>query len=325
MKIFLDGYSDRNLGDDLMLALAARGLDGHEIYTAPDMPAVQNALQTERKRGFDCYLKVIGSGFQIYDNMGIAYRLRDIVKERRYAPIRAVIGCNISVFINRAAQSAVRAHIRSFDFMTVRDSFSLDYIRKNAPHVRCEKYPDIVFSLPDEMIPSAENCGMLGISVMRGAPYASLAQTADRYVNETGKKTLLLCFDGGSEDDISSAMRVRDMSKRRDMIEIVKYETSYGMLEKMKSCAVILGMRFHSCVLAARMNIPFVPLAYSEKTDHMLSDIGFKAKIFRAESFDARGAFDAIMGAEPLNLDKSVFEDAKGHVKALNEFLDGYK
>ena len=49
MKIFLDGYSDRNLGDDLMLALAARGLDGHEIYTAPDMPAVQNALQTERE------------------------------------------------------------------------------------------------------------------------------------------------------------------------------------------------------------------------------------------------------------------------------------
>ena len=36
MKILLDGYIDSNLGDDLMLALAARGLADNELYTTSE-------------------------------------------------------------------------------------------------------------------------------------------------------------------------------------------------------------------------------------------------------------------------------------------------
>ena len=192
MKIFLDGYADRNLGDDLMLTLAAKGLSGHEIYTGMNMPDMENVRKTKVKSGFDCYLRVTGSGFQIYNNLGILYRLCDMARERRYAKTRAVIGCNISSFINSAAESAIRANLRQYDFITVRDSFSLDYIRKNIPSARCEKYPDIVFSIPDEMIPAAACENLLGISVTRGTDYTLLAETADRYINETGNGVLLL-------------------------------------------------------------------------------------------------------------------------------------
>ncbi len=322
MKIFLDGYFDRNLGDDLMLTLAARGLTSHEIYTAKNAPTLINAVKTDQKTGFDCYIKVTGSGFLIHNALGIAYRLRDIARETRLAPLRAVIGCNISPFINRAAESAIRAHIRRYDLITVRDTFSLDYVQKNAPRVRCEKYPDILFSLPADMLPTARSEGHLGISVIRAADLSALAETADRYAAATGKKTLLLCFDTGSEDDVSAAKRVRAMSKHKDALEIIKYETPRDILDAMKRCAVILGARFHSCVIAARMNIPFVPLAYSDKTDHMLSDIGFTGTILRADAFDAHAACTALTDAKPLNLPTGVFTAAEGHVNALNDFLE---
>lgn len=64
------------------------------------------AEYTEEKSGFDCYLKVTGSGFLIHNNKGIAYRMRDMYREKRYSKNRAVINCNISGFINRIARKS---------------------------------------------------------------------------------------------------------------------------------------------------------------------------------------------------------------------------
>lgn len=307
MRILLDGYFDRNLGDDLMLALAADGLKEHEVFT-------------DKTRRADVYLKVTGSGFFIHNNLGIAYRLRDMRREKKYAPIKAVIGCNIGKPLNSAAESVIKRQLKSYDFITVRDTYSQSYINK-LKGTKCEKYPDMVFSLPDNMIPDTACENLLGIAVHGSMNFEKTVRVADGYIEETGKSVLLLCFDTGLENDALSAESILEKSKYKDKIEIILYENIPDMLSQMKRCSVILGARLHSIVLAARMGIPFVTLSYSDKTINALREINYNSTIYPANAFDSEKALGEILNPARFELDKQIITDAQNHILKFNEFL----
>lgn len=312
MKILLDGYLDGNLGDDLMIILASQELRGHELFIKSDK--FENIAYTEKTSGFDCYLKVIGSGFLIHNNKGILYRLREMHAEKRYAPLRAVINCNISPFINKTVQRVVNRQLDSYDFATVRDSFSQAYV-KNSLH-----YPDMVFSLPDSMIPNTACENVLGIAVHSSMDAGTLAIVADRYITETGNKVLLLCFDSGIENDAKTAQEVYGSSKHKDKIEIIEYASVPDILSNMKRCSKILGIRMHSVILAARMGIAFVPVAYSDKLRHTLSDIGYNGEIYTPSS-EGEKLFEAVKAAKAFKLSECVTKSAKNHILQFNNFL----
>ena len=304
MKILLDGYFDHNLGDDLMLTLAAEGLKEHELYIPSKKINIDNVEYTEAKSGFDAYLKVIGSGFQIYNTLGIAYRLCEMHRESRYAPIKAVIGSNISPFKNKACEAVIKTHLSLFDFITVRDRFSHDYLERNLRNSKSHVYPDMVFSLPDNMIPEVKCENMLGVAVRNGISPIITARAVDGYIEETGNNVLILCFDTGIENDALAAEEVIKNSKYKNKLEIVLYENIPDMLAEMKRCSVILGARFHSIVLAARMGIPFTPLSRTSKMSQMLTDIGY-------------------VSGEPFNLPENISHLAAQHIETFKEYLKG--
>lgn len=321
VRILLDGYFDHNFGDDLMLTLAAKSLKEYELYVPDRKINLENADYTSQKTGFDAYLKVTGSGFQIYNNLGIAYRMRDMHRETRRAPMRAAVSCNISPFINRAARTAINMQLSSYDLITVRDSYSYEYIRQNVPNVRCGVYPDIVFSLPDSMIPDIKCENLLGVAVRAGADAQKIAAAIDGYTQKTGSGALLLCFDTGSENDAQAAERIKQNAKYADKIEIITYENITDMLANMRRCAVILSIRFHSIVLAARMGIPFVPFAYSDKTVNALTDLEFSGKIFRTDDFDAADVTQELLTVKRFLLPEDTAGKAKLHMEKFKELL----
>lgn len=310
MKILLDGYFDRNLGDDLMMKLCAEGLAGNEIYSKP------------RKTKADCYLKVIGSGFFLHNNLGMLYRMREMYREKRYAGMRAVLGCSLDKFRNGCAERLIRRQLAGYDFITVRDAFSYEYIKNNVPKVQCRLYPDMVFSLPDNMIPYAENEGALGISVHSSVSPVLLSDIADRYAEITGRKVILLCFDTGRENDGYTAQAVLSRMRNKDNAEIVQYTSVGDMLRNMKRCGVILGIRFHSIVLSARMGIPFVPAAYSDKTRRMLDGINYNGTVYGTD-FNCDEVLQSVLSPEPYKLNGSIIKSARGHVEAFKEFMGG--
>lgn len=321
MKILLDGYLDNNLGDDAMLLLAAEGLSEHELFTASADLKIDNVKYSEAKSGYDCYLKVIGSGFILDKMRWMLYRVRDMRAERKYSPKRAVINCNISGFKNKAAEKLTQCQLRGYDFITVRDSYSYEYIKKNIPNVHCEQYPDMVFSMPESMIPDVQSEEILGIAVHNRADCGALARVADGYIEETGKQVVLLCFDTGVENDVLAAERVYNAARYREMIKIVSYTSISDMILNMKRCEVILGIRFHSIILSARMNIPFVPMAYSDKTVNALKSIGYNNMIYPSYGFKTEDVLKSILGAKPYNLDRSIIEDARMHIIKFNEYI----
>lgn len=319
LRILLDGYIDSNFGDDLMLYIAANGLKEHRLYITSSKLDV--AEYTEDKSGFDGYLKVTGSGFLIHNNKGIVYRMRDMYCEKRYSKNSAVINCNISNFINKFSEKLIKKQISEYDFVTVRDEYSYKYITQNIPNVKCEKYPDMVLSLNDEMIPNVNNENALGISVHKSADVNMLAEVADRFVAETGRKVCLLCFNTGLEDDISVAENVYKIVKNKHMTEIIRYTDINSMLKNLKRCGVILGIRFHSVMLALRMGIPIVPMAYSDKTKNALNEIGYNSKIYDVNNFDTNEVLVSILNEEPYILDNSIIKSAENHIKRFDKYI----
>lgn len=321
MRILIDGYIDHNLGDDLMLMLAANELEEHELYTVSDKLNIENVSLTDKRSGFDCYLKVIGSGFFLHNKSGIPYRIREIWQECRYAEKRAVIGCSVNQFESRTEEILMKFHLSRYGLATVRDEYSQNFMKKLENKVCCKKYPDMVFSIPDNMIPDVKSEGLLGISVHNSVSPYELAKTADGYINKTGKGVMLLCFNTGMENDEAVAQTVLSEAENKSAIIIVRYTTVSEMLGNMKRCGCILGIRLHSIVLAARMGIPFVPVAYEYKTKGVMSDIGYTEKIFDTQ-FKSKEALDRILKAKPYNLSRDVTELAKHHILSFKEYLE---
>ncbi len=321
MKIFLDGYFDKNLGDDLMMTLAARSLTEHELYSPVGATEIENVRQTDEKKGFDWILRVIGSGFLIRNNSDVLYRVREILRDTRRARRRAVIGCNIDSFPNALIERVIGEDIKRYDYISVRDSFSQLYIQKNILHTRCERYPDMVFSLPDGMLPSVRRENILGISVREGMDCLGAARAADAYSDAVGADVLLMCFDTGGENDEAAANIIYSLSKRKKKFDIVKYDNISNMLKNLGRCSVILGVRLHACVLAARMNIPFVPAVYSEKTRRALSYAGYAGEYADASSLDSARILRKLIDAPPPDFSYDVFTAAKGHIEGFKKYI----
>ncbi|MDO4563540.1 MAG: polysaccharide pyruvyl transferase family protein [Clostridia bacterium] len=341
MNILLQGYFDRNFGDDMMMRIVMERLKDYNFYAEVSRSELLQPFEdinnfnrgTSVPRYFDACLRVTGSGFLIRSTSGTFYTLSRIHRmshEKRMFGVRAVIGCNVGPFKNSFAQRVSMHEIRKYDFITVRDNASAEIL--NANHVKWQQgvYPDIVFSLENGKIPpKSGDC--LGISAYRrintdNMPlYRTLAATADDYIERTGKKVLLFAFDVEDENDLCAAHTIQQLCRRADKTEIVCHHGS-AILDGFARCSKIVAIRFHSAVLALRMGIPLVPVTYSAKTDNVLSDLGCDKPSFSVNSVDAEALIETLKTADtPFKLPESLIARANGHVDSFRTFLEGVK
>lgn len=93
------------------------------------------------------------------------------------------------------------------------------------------------------------------------------------------------------------------------------------MLKNIKRCRAILGIRFHSTILALRMGIPVVPIAYSDKTKNALDEIGYSGKIYDVNNIDTDEVLRSILNAVPYKLDNNIIKSAENHIKRFDEYI----
>ncbi|HZK42167.1 MAG TPA: polysaccharide pyruvyl transferase family protein, partial [Clostridia bacterium] len=144
---------------------------------------------------------------------------------------------------------------------------------------------DIVYNLPADLLRNPKERTGLGISCYRSIRpgeinyqnYQALAALADRYVQETGKKVFLFSFDSEGENDLAAAHHILNLSREKDMIEIIPYlgDDAY-FLDRFSRCERLIAIRFHSAILADICQIPFLPVAYSNKMFNLMEDRGFQ-------------------------------------------------
>jgi polysaccharide pyruvyl transferase WcaK-like protein len=324
MNILLDGYFDNNLGDDLMLDLASKSLQGHKIYMNENAVSDIEHLPFSQDCDIDVKLTVTGSGFLVRNNKAVLYRIRDVLADNRKCK-KAVLSCNISRFPNRFAEKVILKQLSLLDFITVRDMYSYDYIKNKLPNLKCEYYPDIVFAMPKSMIAERKNEGALGISAYNRFGGNSMendlefARFADEFVKKTGCKVLLFAMDTGLENDLKTAKAIKGMMKYSDYAEIIEHK---DILQNIKRCDKVIGIRFHSIVLALLADVSVIPIAYSEKTRNMLNDLNFDDTIFDLDKIDFDLLREKVFSQNnKFILDENIPEKAAMHMKRFREIF----
>lgn len=327
MAVRIDGYFDRNFGDDYMIKTTLEHLPEVKfvIENSDGVPEMLRRLDNvtisdeETKKN----LRVTGSGFMINGPGAFITELLWLIKGRKEPSW--CIGCNIEPFKNPFFEAVIKKKLQKYSLITTRDKKSYKWLKKNCKKARVEYFPDIVFAAD---IKSPHQKGdKLGISVMNlGFPekyesyYASLARAADYYMETTGKGVLLLAFDSGKENDKAACSYVQSLMKNKDA-QIVVHGSENEIINAYSECGKIIGTRFHSAVLALKMGVDLYPVIYRHKMSNLLADIGFFGKKSSVEMPDLKGMEEFLEKGCGYTLSAEYADKAKGHFDVLKELL----
>ncbi len=337
MNIILDGYFDRNFGDDVMMRIVVHHLSDHCFYINQERKElllpfinVPNIFLYDKNIDIHAKLYVIGSGYMINGKTSLCMELLDFLKHlfRKNQLPTASICCNIGPFVNGAAKFLIVQKLKRNKLVTVRETFSLEFMKKNCRKVPSYSYPDIIFAMPDEWLPKKSGEGCLGISAYRRAGrnnlsfYKKMAQIADDYIDKTGKKVLLFAFDIENENDTAAAISIKALCRNQNNVELVFHnDDGSNIINNFARCEKIVSVRFHSSILAIKMGIPFVPIIYSGKTRNVLTDLKYHAKQFDMEDFEADDINRELKNAVIFIPEEKVSENAKNHSIIFDEMM----
>lgn len=305
MKIVLNAYLDNNIGDDLMISLFASYFSQHDIYLCVDNNIVKKPFEGINNINFfrseelvtilndtDLHVTIGGSLFTLTNYKTWIYfykriKLSRILKRKNIKS--AIIGCNLGPFDKRnVGFFLAKEEMWTKDLITVRDKESFNKLSGKLKNINLHHYPDIVFNMENNQEKKAKT-NILGISVYRSLSnnidnwqtYESLAKIADSYIEETKGKVKLLAFDCERENDLIGAYYIKKLSKYPENVEIIPYLSNIDkFLVEFSTCDMIIAIRFHSAVLAGVYNIPFIPIAYSNKMKNLITDNKKESKVY---------------------------------------------
>ncbi|MFA7637571.1 MAG: polysaccharide pyruvyl transferase family protein [Monoglobales bacterium] len=343
MNILIEGYLDRNFGDDVMIRIVACQLSDCKFFIKERKKEMllpfagdSNIYDWDDNQDIkiDLVLRIIGSGFMITSKSGMYYCVLNILsklKLKKKGLPMAVIGCNVGPFSGGFAKWLTGVEMRLYDLFTVRESFSYNFISKRVRKKPVYCFPDIVFSLPDEWLPPNTGEGCLGISSYRMqccsnlSYYTKIAEIADEYIEKQGKKVLLFAFDVEGENDLAAAYTIKSMCRSKDMVEIIPHDDDgSNIINNMARCSFFVPIRLHSCIMSIKMGIPFTPIIYSKKTDLILDDLGYGQDRFYISNFETKDVIKALSGSKVFEVGGEVFENAKKHSETIKrEFVKG--
>lgn len=299
MNIMIDAYLDNNLGDDLMIRYFASYFHMHNIYIVETREEIRKSFEdipniyfcsernySDTKVNFQLHVTIGGSMF-ILDEPKKWIRFRHRIKNARALRHKtipsATIGSNLGPFDKQnIGLRLARWELKNKNLITVRDTKSYELLQNDFKRMKISLkfFPDIVFSRIREK--KSPTYG-LGISVYRSLDpeidniqnYTELAMIANNFIRETGKKVALFAFDSENENDLVAAHKVQELITERDKVDIIPYlGQPEHFIEKFLKCEKIIGIRFHSSVLALVSGIPLYAIAYSNKTQNLMSDLG---------------------------------------------------
>ncbi|NLW53367.1 MAG: polysaccharide pyruvyl transferase family protein [Clostridiaceae bacterium] len=304
MNIVLDAYLDNNLGDDLMIKILVKHFPQHEFFLYSNSSAVKNTFHgienitvkriAERKLDFkkaDAYVTIGGSRFQLVSlkqKFWRLNRLKQLSRLKRQKIKIATIGSNFGPFSGKFAVKLAEWELRKNDLVTVRDKEAADFLHQFKNVDNYHLADDIVYNLDSIYSRNYPQKSGLGISAYRSirAPeynfenYKYLAALADQYIRKTRKTVKLFAFDSENENDVVAALHIYDLAEEKDSYEIIPYlGAEEHFLQEFEACERIVAIRFHSAVLADIFEIPFLPVAYSNKMSNFLNDRGYAGPV----------------------------------------------
>ena len=361
-KVFLYAYDKQNLGDDLFVhTIVKRYLDvqfciwsGWEnrktFQSLPNLKVVDkdgalirtlNWLRpslVSRYRAWleNCCQAVVyigGSIFMEYENW------EQILTWWKYEAINRpfyIIGANFGPYKSEGYRNKLADIFQDAKDVCFRDRYSYEKFCE-IPTVRCA--PDILFSYPMPKVPIVEK--QLFISPIdcasRGEGENSLSAYTEHYIStlsgllkrylRDGYRLVLASFCNAEGDDHAIEQLLSAMSLGQDdpRVKILSYDGTNveEMTSVIAESGYVIATRFHAAILALAAGRPVFPIVYSDKTIHVLEDIGFTGKSADLRNMEPISYADSRANLDvPQMIDTvSLAEKAQKHFTILDHRL----
>jgi len=310
MKLLLNGYFYRNLGDDLFFHIIANRYPNHQFYAmihgdhADAYKGVSNvkvlpqtkllrgldkvlfklspsmSLYAQKGKKMDASILIGGSMFiEMYDDGYDLKRLRAMPQNRKGLYI---MGINFGPHKTQGYLDACREYLATATDVCFRDATSYGLF-SDLPNTRCGS--DIVFGIEAICPRAEEKRNVCVISVMDFganpalAPYEAdyLAFVTDmiRHQHAQGREVELVSFCAW-EGDERAMEKILARCDDPDKVRLLKYDGQNWrqVCRHISSAACMVASRFHSVVLGLAWGVPTLAISYSNKTVQLLKDMG---------------------------------------------------
>jgi polysaccharide pyruvyl transferase WcaK-like protein len=177
----------------------------------------------------------------------------------------------------------VRRFCNGVDRATVRDERSLRLLQPLLRKTPVERTADPVFlyDLPEEPADlSAEGLGPESgdyavVSVRKAASFRDgtslVARAVDRLARRHGVRSAFLPLGGAADAAVSTDV-IRACSSAPVLLPECSLAKAAAVL---RGARVVIGMRLHALILAARYGVPFLAIAYDPKVTALCEELGY--------------------------------------------------
>lgn len=361
-RFFLYAYDKQNLGDDLFIHTITKRYPDVQFYIWSDrgnrktfqaLPnlkvldkdgALSRALNWMRPSLVPRYrawlenrcqavVYIGGSIFMEYENWEqILSWWKYEAKNRPFY----IMGANFGPYKTEGFRNKLAEIFHDAKDVCFRDRYSFEKFR-DVPTVRCA--PDILFSFPMPKVPvvkkqlliSPIDCasrseGENSLSAYNEYYISTLSGLLKSYLSD-GYRLIFasFCKEEGDDRAIEKILSAMSLGQDDSRVEILSYNGTNveKMTEAIAESEYVIATRFHAAILAVAAGRPIFPIVYSDKTIHVLNDIGFQ------------GNYADLRSMEPIsymfsraNLDSpqmiginSLAEKAQGHFAKLDDFI----
>ena len=314
-KAFLYAYDRQNLGDDLFVHAITRRYPDVQFYMWSDRKNQQtfrclpNLKVLDKDSRFvhllhklrpslvaryrsiiesrcDAVVYIGGSIFMEYPNWKTICTWWEWTAKNR--PFY-VLGANFGPWHTEAYRAKMEEIFRDCRDVCFRDEYSAGLF---PGVVRCA--PDILYSYPmpkvlvkeDQVFVSVINCAgrdeSHNLNEHDNRYVTNMAALLGQLLNE-GKKIVLasFCKEEGDEEGIQKILEA--MGCNQDTrIQVLRYDGTNveELTQAIAESGGVIGTRFHATILAMAAGRPVLPIIYSDKTKHVLEDLGFTGTMY---------------------------------------------
>lgn len=299
MRVLLSGYYGfGNLGDEALLEVIVKQLRARfpawELEVLSASPEQTSALLDvaatprwnmsdvrEAIRRADVVLSGGGGLLQSSTSLRSVVYYAGILREAIRLKRKTMIFAQSIGPLDSLGKFVVRSLCKGVTCATVRDGRSKVLLRQLLPGTPVEQTADPVF-LYDLDVEEAD----LAREGLDGTPYAifsvrkigalkegvaMLARAADRLAEKHGVRVAFLPLGGASDAEVSTTV-IRACKSAPMLLPECSLERAAAII---RGARVVVGMRLHALIFAARFGVPFLAIPYDPKVASLLDDLAY--------------------------------------------------
>lgn len=185
--------------------------------------------------------------------------------------------------LDMLGRKTVTEFCRGVPLATVRDARSQALLQKLLPETRVELTADPVFLYEpgEDADPTFANSlgtddGPLALVSVRKSSRSDVvaervALAVDRLWDEHGIRSVFFPLGGAPDADVSTSI-IRRTKSNPLLLPAASLATAATLIAR---CRVVIGMRLHALILAIRLGVPFLALAYDPKVAALVEDLEY--------------------------------------------------